>query len=174
MINRIGNPLAKLIRDIAYTKGALKAADRSLGDLESRLEPLKVQYRQLQAQKRALQKHLATLEALLQQKTLDLSADEIRGIQSVPRTLGKPHGAFVAAIVSALKVVAGPIDTHTLVDIVAANLDMPVGTPTEYAQTKRAIRRKLCFLVVKGAVERLPNQFLGKGQKVGIWRWKGL
>lgn len=174
MINRIGNPLAKLIRDIAYTKGALKAADRSIGDLESRLEPLKSQYRRLQAQKRALEKHLVTLEAELRQKSPELRPEEIRDIRKTPKTLGKPHGAFMAAIVSSLKAVGGPINTYTLVDILAANLDMPVGTPAEYEQTKRAIRRRLCLLVEKGAVERLPNQFLGEGQKVGVWRWKGL
>lgn len=167
-----------LIRDIAYTKGALMALDRSLNKTKGEIKAMGQQYQQFRAEKRELQARMVVLERELQARTTDIDTEEVRGIRRVPKTYGQPHGTIMATIVSALKAVDGPVDTHTLVNIVLAELGIPASTPAEYAYARKSIRRKLCLLVEKGAVERLPDapaecRSISR-QAVGVWRWKGL
>jgi hypothetical protein len=172
MANFIGNPLANLIRDIAYAKGDILAIDIAAPKVWNKLKPLAQEYRRLRAERRSRLAQLTELEARLV-ASAPLSADDIREIQRTPKKIGAPYGAVVTELVRLVEGAEGPIGTNAVIASLAEKFNLPMATGKQRAETRSLVRHKLRTLAKKGVVKRLRDPTKERNAE-GLWLWIGL
>jgi len=165
----ISNDLCLLIRERAYSKGALSALENEESQSVADFVQLRQKIRNLRKQKQALVASIGVLDAEIT-KQLPVDPEDIRSIRRKPRS-GSKHGAIVRTIVRVLVSSPTPVSTPDIVLVLVVELGWPYGTREEREIARRKVVQPLRLMVQKGVVERLHDT---TQNKVGIWNWVGL
>lgn len=165
----ISNELCLLIRERAYSRGALSALEKDESQSIADFVQLRQKIRNLRKQKQALIASIGVLDAEITSQ-LPVDPEDIRPILRKPRS-GSKHGAIVRTIVRVLVSSPTPVCTPDIILILVDELGWPYGTREEREIARRKVVQPLRLMAHKGVVERLHDT---TQNKVGIWRWIGL
>lgn len=165
----ISNELCLLIRERAYSRGALSSLEKQESKSLAEIDQLRKDVQSLRKQKKALSTKLNTLDAEIT-KQLAVDPEDIRPINRKPRS-GSKHGAIVRTIVRILVSSSEPVQTPDIVMVLVDELGWPYDTREEREIARKKVVQPLRVLVKKGAIERLHDT---TKNKIGIWRWVGL
>lgn len=165
----ISNDLCLLIRERAYTKGALSSLEKDESQSLADIAKLWQEVRNLRKQKKALLAKIGVLDADITRQ-LPVDPEDIRAIRRKPRS-GSKHGAIVRTIVRILVSSPEPVRTPDIVHVLVDELNWPYSTRKEREIARKKVVQPLRVLVKKGVVERLHDT---TKNKIGFWLWVGL
>lgn len=159
MANYVGAPLARLIRERAYTAGALVKAQKAVDEGISAL-------RKAVAERREVIIRLAELDEKIQQSEIDPA--DIRPIRRMPRRNYGPNGTVVSDLIDLIQGAKGAITTKEIISAMVEKHGFPMDTPEHREETRRRIVRPLRSLASKGFIQRLHDT---ENNKEGVWIW---
>jgi hypothetical protein len=163
MARKISLKLARLIRERAYTSGALVKAGRRMSILRKEMEEAERQYTATSA-------YLAEIDIALA-KHPSIQPNRIRPIEPSPRRLELRHGAFSQEIVRYMRTSEQPVCSGALLNHLCDVFSMSKGdTPSERKWLLCKLRHSLRAIEAKGAIQRLHER---KTTKAGLWLWIG-
>jgi hypothetical protein len=165
----ISNDLCLLIRERAYSRGALSSLENEESLSVADFVQLRQKIRNLRKQKQALIASIGVLDAEITRQ-LPVDPEDIRSIRRKPRS-GSKHGAIVRTIVRILANSLTPVRTPDIVLVLVDELGWPYSTKEEREIARRKVVQPLRLMVQKGVVVRLHDT---TKNKVGIWSWVGL
>lgn len=162
MGNHVGARLSRLIRERAYTAGALQEMDKQVEMIEAELSAAREKANDARARIEHLDQEITKLSAI--------EPENIRPIRAMPRIMKGAHGDFGRELIRILKEEnGGTLEMLQMVRHMAAVFDLPMSTPEERERAGYLVRRRLNVFRKKGAVERMPTD---SSNAPGLWRWK--
>lgn len=165
----ISNDLCLLIREMAYSKGALLALEKEEYQSIADFVQLRQKIREVRKQKQTLLSKMGDLNTQITRQ-LPVEQEDIRSIRRTPRS-GSKHGAIVRTIVRILVDSPVPVSTSDIILVLVFELGWPYSNSEEREIARKKVVQPLRVLVKKGAVKRLHDTTTSK---VGLWLWVGL
>lgn len=172
MRSHLGNPVHRIIREIAYTKGEIKSqqivvekARKQREELNSTIKTARAVIRKAEAQCTKLQEKLS--------HKIDLSADDIRPIRNWPKLPTTRYGKVLKELVRYLQDAEEPLSSGDIVTHLALLFGMPYDTHDQRDETSNSIRKRLRRLVREGVVVRYPEEMVRDGKTPALWLWIG-
>lgn len=161
MANHIGTRLSRLIRERAYTAGALPEIDKQVKTIKAELSAARKKAKAARARLEYLDQEITRLSAI--------EPVDIRAIRATPRIMKGKHGDFGRELIRILKEEGGVLEMRQMVKHMAATFGFPMNTADERERVGYLVRRRLNVFREKGAVERVPTE---ASNAPGLWRWK--
>lgn len=165
MARYIGAELSRLIRERAYTSGALKRTKRSITQLNRELLELREKEKEIAVR-------LAKVDTALG-KFASIEPARIRAIAANPHTSNLPRGVFTRELVRYMRDRERPVSTFELEQYLFGVFGISPQAAKEKERLHRKVRKCLRVISAKGAIKRLHDPESRDGKTVGLWLWAG-
>lgn len=172
MANHLGNPINRIIRDIAYTKGELLTQKGVADKAQAQLRQAANEFKTARCAIRAAEARLSSLKASLAEK-MDIPVEDIRAIRHWPKLPTTSYGKVIKELIRYLQVAGEPVTTGEIITYLVDKFGMPFETEAQRDETRSRIRKRLRKLVQQGVVVRYPKETVRDGLSVAYWHWVG-